>query len=194
MRIIYIFLTATHRRSYKLLMKNIFLLSLLSLLFSLNAYAYNKTVDFVDMERFMGDWYVVAGRFTALEKNVFNAVESYTWNENAKRIDISFNYNKGSLTGPVKSIPQKGWIYNKETNAHWKVSPFWPLKLDYLVIGLAADYDWTVIGVPNEKYVWIMSRNPHLPKETIQTIIDELDRNGYNTKRIIYVEHNPQAK
>ncbi len=158
--------------------------------FATSALAYNKTVDFVDMERFMGDWFVVAGRFTALERNVFNAVESYKWNTKDNRIDISFNYNKGSLTGPVKSIPQKGWIFNTKTNAHWKVSPIWPLKLDYLVIGLAADYDWTVIGVPNEKYVWIMSRNPHLPKETIQTIIDELEKNGYNTRNIIYVEHN----
>ena len=64
------------------------------------------------------------------------------------------------------------------------------MKFDYLVIGLAADYEWTVIGVPNEKYVWIMSSNPHLPKETIQTIIDELDAKGYNTKEIIYVQHN----
>jgi apolipoprotein D and lipocalin family protein len=171
-------------------MKNIFAFLLLAILLTSNAMAYNKTVDFVDLERFMRDWYVVAGRFTALEKNVFNAVESYKWNVKANRIDISFNYNQGSLTGPVKSIPQKGWIYNTETNAHWKVSPLWPLKFDYLVIGLAADYEWTVIGVPNEKYVWIMSSNPHLPKETIQAIIDELDVKGYNTKDIVYVEHN----
>lgn len=171
-------------------MKNKYILSLLSFILSLNVFAYDKTVDFVDLERFMGDWYVVAGRFTPLEKNVFNGVETYKWNTKANRIDISFTYNQGSLTGPVKSLPQKGWVFNTQTNAHWKVSPLWPLKLDYLVIGLAADYEWTVIGVPNEKYVWIMSRNPKLPKETIQNIIDELNIKGYNTDRILYVEHN----
>jgi apolipoprotein D and lipocalin family protein len=171
-------------------MKNIIALSFLTLLFSLNAVAYDKTVGFVDMERFMRKWYVVAGRFSPLEKDVFNAVETYKWNAKLNRIEIGFTYNQGSLTGPVKSIPQKGWIYNHETNAHWKVSPLWPLKFDYLVIGLAADYEWTVIGVPNEKYVWIMSSNPQLPKETIRTIIDELDANGYNTNDIVYVEHD----
>ena len=172
-------------------MKKIILTFALGLFSMLNAFAWNKTVDYVDIERFMGDWYVVAGRFTVLERNVYNAVESYKWNAKSQRIDIGFTYNKGSLTGPVKSIPQRGWIHNSETNAHWKVSPIWPLKLDYLIIGLADDYEWTVIGVPNEKYVWIMSRNPHLPKATIQSIIDELNANGYNTKRIIYVEHSP---
>jgi apolipoprotein D and lipocalin family protein len=171
-------------------MKTKLLTLALGLLTMFNAFAYNKTVDFVDMERFMGDWYVVAGRFTMFEKNMFNAVETYKWNAKEQRIDIGFTYNQGSFTGPVRSIPQKGWIHNSETNAHWKVSPFWPLRLDYLIIGLAADYEWTVIGVPNEKYVWIMSRNPQLPKETIKTIIDELDGNGYNTRRIIYVEHD----
>jgi apolipoprotein D and lipocalin family protein len=172
-------------------MKHTILFSLFSFLFSFSAFAYDKTVDFVDIERFMGDWYVVAGRFTPLEKDVFNGVETYKWNAKANRIDIGFTYNQGSLNGPVKSLPQKGWIYNTTTNAHWKVSPLWPLKLDYLVIGLAADYDWTVIGVPNEKYVWIMSRNPKLPRETIESIIDELKIKGYNTDRILYVEHNP---
>lgn len=171
-------------------MKNIITVTLFTFLFATNAIGYDKTVPFVDLERFMRDWYVVAGRFTPLEKDVFNAVESYKWNSKENRIEISFNYNKGSLNGPVKSIPQKGWIYNNETNAHWKVSPFWPIKFDYLIIGLAADYEWTVIGVPSEKYLWIMSANPHLPKETIRSIIDELEVNGYNTKNIVYVEHN----
>lgn len=75
-------------------MKNTILLSLLSFLFLSSAFAYDRTVEFVDRDRFMGDWYVVAGRFTFLEKNMFNAVESYRWNSKAKRIDISFNYNQ----------------------------------------------------------------------------------------------------
>jgi apolipoprotein D and lipocalin family protein len=171
-------------------MKNFISFTLFAFLFTTNAIGYDKTVEFVDLDRFMRGWYVVAGRFSPLEKDVYNAVESYKWNSKAKRIEISFSYNKGSLTGPVKSIPQKGWIYNQQTNAHWKVSPIWPLKFDYLVIGLAADYEWTVIGVPNEKYVWIMSTNPHLPKETIRSIVDELEANGYNMKNLVYVEHN----
>jgi apolipoprotein D and lipocalin family protein len=146
------------------------------------------------MERFMRKWYVVAGRFSPLEKDVFNAVETYKWNSKLNRIDIGFIYNQGSLTGPVKSIPQKRWIYNHEPIAHWKVSPLWPIKFDYLVIGFAADYEWIVIGVPNEKYVWIMISTPQLPKETIRTIIEELDANRYNTSDIVYVEHNKFPK
>ena len=106
-----------------------------------------KTVDYLEPNRFMGAWYVQAGRFTFMEKNVYNAVEKYTWNEKENRIDVDFQFNQGASNGPIKKIPQKAWIENKQTNATWSVSPFWPLKFGYLVIALDKNYEWTAIGV-----------------------------------------------
>ncbi len=151
---------------------------------------YDKTVPYVDRDRFMVDWYVQAGRFTPFEKDIFNAVEKYSWNAKNNRIDIDFTYNKGSLTGPRKSIPQKGWIVDTHTNATWKISPFWPLKFDYLVIGLDDNYEWTAIGVPNEAYLWIMSRTPKLSKAKVDEILKTLASEGYDTENIVFVEHS----
>jgi apolipoprotein D and lipocalin family protein len=36
------------------------------------------TVNYVDIERFMGPWYVIASIPTVLEKGAHNAVETYT--------------------------------------------------------------------------------------------------------------------
>ena len=152
--------------------------------------AYN-TVSFVDRDRFMGRWYVQAGRFTYLEKNVHNGIEIYTWNDKENRIDIDFSYNQGSLTGPLKKIPQKGWIENTKTNAHWKVSPMWPLKFDFLVIALDPDYTWTAIGVPDQKYLWVMTRERIVSKETIQKMLTEIEKTGYRTDDIVFVPHTP---
>lgn len=150
------------------------------------------TVPRVELPRFMGNWYVLAGRFTFLEKEVHNALEVYTWNEQKRRVDIGFTYNRGSLTGPVKSIPQKGWIYNSETNSHWKVSPLWPIKADYLVVALAEDYSWTAIGVPSQKYLWIMARSLDKPETTIEAAVEALKKAGYKYDGLVYVPH--QAK
>jgi apolipoprotein D and lipocalin family protein len=151
---------------------------------------YLKTVDYVDIEKFMGTWYVVAGRFTYFEQNAFNPIEIYQWNEKEKRIEISFTFNQNSLDGKLKSIPQKGWIKNSQTNAHWLVSPFWPLKFDYLVIDMAENYSWTVIGVPNQKYLWIMARDLTLSENEILEIINRVKNRGYNTQEIIFPRHN----
>ena len=39
-----------------------------------------ETVDYVDLERFMGDWYVIANIPTFVEKGAHNAVETYELN------------------------------------------------------------------------------------------------------------------
>jgi apolipoprotein D and lipocalin family protein len=134
---------------------------------------------------------VHAGRFTIFEKDAFNATETYTWSAKDERINIEFSFNKGSLSGDLKSIPQKGWIYNSKSNTHWKVSPFWPLKLDYLVLYVDEKYDWTAVGVPNQKYLWIMSRAKHPTKEALENIISILNTKNYKVSKLTHIKHNP---
>lgn len=153
------------------------------------AHSYDRTVAAVDRDRFMGTWYVVAGRFTFLETDVYNSVEKYTWNEALQQIDIDFSYHQGSPQGKLKKYPQTGWITNHTTNATWKISPFWPLKFTYLIIALDPDYQWCAIGVPNQKYIWIMSRDPHLARKKIQTILQEIHSLNYAVEDIVYVTH-----
>lgn len=148
---------------------------------------YSKTVKYVDIPRFMGPWHVWAGRTTFLENGAHNAVEKYTWNDEEKRIDVDFTFNKDSFDGKLKSLPQKAWIYDSETNAHWKVQPFWPFKLDYLVIALDKDYHWTAIGVPSGSYLWIMGREPMVSEEKLAKIIGELDAIGYPINDIVRI-------
>lgn len=161
-----------------------------TLLAGCSSKTYDKTVQQVDRDKFMGTWYVQAGRFTMFEKEVYNSVEKYSWNEKKQQIDIDFAYNKGALDGPVKKIPQTAWIENTTTNAHWKVQPIWPIKADYLIIALAADYTWTAIGVPNQAYLWVMTREAQFPRTKVDEILKELDLLGYSTKEIVFVEHS----
>lgn len=150
---------------------------------------YRKTVDKVEIKKFMKKWYVIAGRTTFLENGAHNSIEEYTWNEEEERIDIKFQFNKDSFDGEVKKIPQKGWIYNEETNAHWKVRPIWPLKLSYLIIGLADDYSWTAIGVPNGKYLWIMADTPKMEGVKLAEILANLEATGYPVNNIKKIPH-----
>lgn len=148
-----------------------------------------KTVDRIELDRFMGDWYVLAGRFTVFETDVHNAKETYTWNKEESRIDIDFTYNQGSFQGPVKSIPQKGWIENSATQAHWKVSPLWPFNFNYLVVAVADDYSWTAIGVPDQKHLWIMARDWKNPEPVIDAATARLRELPYNVENLTRVPH-----
>lgn len=165
-------------------MANFVSIILFVLLTGCTAVSYKKTVNEVDISKFMGKWYVIAGRLTFMEAGAHNAVEKYTWNSEEERIDIDFTFRKDSFEGKLKSIPQKAWIENKDTNAYWQVRPFWPFLFDYLVIDLDEDYKWVAIGVPSQNYLWIMAREWRMSDEDLKMIINRLSERNYNIKNI----------
>jgi apolipoprotein D and lipocalin family protein len=160
------------------------------LLFLLMGCAVNKpfkTAESVDLDKFVSKWYVIAGRLTMFEDGAHNAVEDYSWSENKEFIKINFYFNQDSFDGKIKEIPQKAWVHNFETNAHWKVRPFWPLKLDYIILDVADDYSWTAVGVPSQKYLWIMAKDWQMSEEKLEEIKLRLKNIDYSTEEIIRV-------
>lgn len=148
-----------------------------------------KTVDQVDLERFMGDWYVVANIPTFLEQDAYNPVESYALNPDGT-IATTFTFNKGALDGPLKTYHPKGFVLDTETNARWGMQFIWPIKADYRIIYLDPDYQLTVIGRAKRDYVWVMSRTPVLSEETYARIRSLLDEVGYDTNQLRRPEHD----
>lgn len=142
-----------------------------------------KTVAYVDLPRFMGDWYVIANIPTFLERGAHNAVETYGLNEDGT-IATTFTFNRDAFDGPVRTLRPKGFIHDAETNAEWRMQFLWPFKAAYLVLYLDDTYETTVVGVPSRKYVWIMARTPCIPEGKYREIVAYLDRVGYDTDKL----------
>ena len=143
-----------------------------------------SVVEKVDLKRFMGDWYVIAILPNPIEKNAVNGIESYALKPDGS-IGITYSFYKGSPTGQKKVMHPKGKVYDKVSNAEWRVSFFPLIWFPYLIVDLADDYRYTAIGVPNRKYVWIMSREPSLSDTDYRTILTKLDKEGYAVGKII---------
>ena len=148
-----------------------------------------ETVDYVDLKRFMGDWYVIANIPTFIEKGAVNAIESYRLDSKG-RVQTTFTFRKDSLTGPQKKYNPTGFIYNKKTNSEWRMQFLWPFKSPFLIIDLDEKYSYTVIGVPNRKYVWIMARDHVLDDKVYNQIISKLEKVGYDISQIQKIEQN----
>jgi apolipoprotein D and lipocalin family protein len=150
---------------------------------------FQKVVDSVDIRKFLGPWYVIALLPTFIEKNATNGIETYSLDAKGN-IRVEYVFYKGSPNGKRSVTHQKGWIIDKEKNSVWEVQPLWPLRLPYLIIDLADDYRYTVIGTDNYKYVWIMARNPAISDEDYEGIVSRLAERGYKTddiKRMLQV-------
>ena len=142
-----------------------------------------QTVPYVDINRFMGDWYVIANIPTFIEKRATNAIESYKLN-NQGEIETTFSFFQDSPSGKKKVYRPKGFIHNSQTNAEWRMQFVWPFKMPFLIIDLDPDYSYTVIGYPSRDFVWIMAREPQIPKETYKVIIQKLENVGYDLSKI----------
>jgi len=144
---------------------------------------FQPTVSHVDIGRFLGDWYVIALLPSPPEKRAVNGVENYSLDDQGL-IRVRYTFSKDSPDGKPRVMYQKGWIINRETNAEWRVRPLWPLKLPYYILELDPDYQYTVIGTNNFRYLWIMARSPELPEETLTGILDRMDERGYPREKI----------
>lgn len=138
-----------------------------------------KTVPQVDLQRYMGDWYVYAHIPYFLEKGKVGTLDRYVLRPDGK-IDNYFIFRKGSLDAPLKSWKALAWVHDAKTQAEWRVQFLWPLKVPYLVLDLDADYQWSVVGHPGRKLAWVLSRKPTLDEATYQGILERLRAQGYN--------------
>lgn len=142
-----------------------------------------EPVDYVDLERFMGDWYVIANIPTFLEKEAYNAVESYRLAEDGT-IPTTFTFNKGGFDGPLKEYHPRGFVRDTESNAVWGMQFIWPIKADYRIIHLTDDYSVTVIGHNPRNYVWLMARTPTLSAERYQEALQVIAEAGYDLSEL----------
>ena len=143
-----------------------------------------NTVARVELERFMGDWYVIAILPNPIEKNAVNGIESYTLNKDGS-IDVIYKFRKGKPDGKEKIMRPRGKVFNKVTNAEWRIQLFKPFWSKYLIVYLDEEYRYTAIGIPSRKFVWIMSRTPEMPAEEYAKILKKLAEDGYNTQKIV---------
>lgn len=148
------------------------------------------TVKQVDLDRFMGDWFVIASIPTFIEKEAFNAVESYRLTEDGV-IETTFTFNKGGFDGPLKTYRPRGFVRDKKTNAVWAMQFIWPFKAEYRIIYLSEDYAETVIGRTKRDYVWIMARRPTISDEAYKGIVDFIAEQGYDPAKLRMVPHGP---
>jgi apolipoprotein D and lipocalin family protein len=142
-----------------------------------------RTADYVDLPRFMGDWYVVAHIPAFLERQAYNAVESYRLLDNG-RIATTFSFNDGGFDGKRKTYHPTGFVVDSESNAVWGMRFIWPLKADYRIVYVDAEYRHTIIGRNKRDYVWVMARSPQIPAQDMAQLTKIIAAQGYDTSKL----------
>lgn len=137
----------------------------------------------VDLQRFMGDWYVIAHIPSLPEREAWNAVESYRLDDEG-RIRTTFQFRKGSFAAPLKTMEPVGRVVPGTNNAVWDMQFVWPIQAEYVIVDLSADYSQTVIGRSKRDYLWIMARTPSIAEADYAALVEKAKALGYDTSKL----------
>jgi len=138
-----------------------------------------ETVDRVDLDRFMGDWYVIAHIPTFIEDEAYNAVESYELDDDGT-VATTFTFRQGGFDGELKTYNPRGFPDADSGNAVWGMRFVWPIKADYRIVYLDEAYSVTIIGRNKRDYVWLMAREPDMPQARYDELVARIADMGYD--------------
>ena len=141
------------------------------------------TVEQLDLNRYMGKWYVIACIPTFIETEAYNAVETYRLEADGS-IDTVFTFNQGGFEGPLKRYNPRGFVRDPVNKSTWGMRFVWPFKAEFLVTQIDPAYTRTVVGRNNRDYVWIMARTPEIPAADYDHLVRELAAQGYDTAKL----------
>lgn len=142
----------------------------------------------VDLDRFMGTWYVHGYTPTPLDKEAYDATETYELKDNGK-IATTYRFRKGSHEGSWKTMRPTGWVHDTDSNAEWRMRFFGIFTAPYYLLYVNSDYSETVIGHPDKDMAWIMTRSPEISEADYERLRRELARRDYDLAELQRVPH-----
>ncbi len=142
-----------------------------------------KTVPNVDLKKYAGKWYEIASFPQGFQKRCNCTTAEYTLTEKDYVI-VENRCNKDSLNGKQSYIKGKAFVVKNSGNAKLKIQFFWPFKGKYWIIDLADDYSYAVVGHPNRKYLWILSRTATMNDTIYEQIILRIKEKGFDISKI----------
>jgi lipocalin len=148
------------------------------------------TVPVVDYHKYLGKWYEIARLPNNFEKDMYCVTAEYSL-KNKKRIRV-FNsgYQQGKA-GKRKSSTGTARVPNALKPGELQVSFFRPFWGDYYIIYLDEyNYQYALVGTPSREYLWILSRTPQMDEGTYKILVQQAERNGFDTSKMIKVKQN----
>ncbi|MBM5572058.1 MULTISPECIES: lipocalin family protein [Deefgea] len=142
-----------------------------------------QSVPQVDLARYVGTWHEIA-RFPMYFQNqcVGDVTANYSKMDNGKIKVINRCRTKD---GEFDQAEGSASVVENTGNAQLKVSFFWPFRADYWIIGLDPEYRWAVVGNPNRKYLWILSRTKNMTADDLAAAKATALAQGYDLQQLI---------
>ena len=148
-----------------------------------------RTVPFVDLDRYAGEWFEIARFENRFQRQCVGDVRASYATRADGHIDVVNRCRTADGQTEARGVAR---LVDEQTHAKLKVrfAPAWlswlpPVWGDYWIIGLAPDYSWAVVGDPGREYLWILARTPRLDAESMAAARTAAQANGFDVGRLV---------
>ena len=154
-----------------------------------------RTVDTVDLDRYMGRWFEIARLPNRFQNDCTGDVTAhYSLIEDGKLRVVNECRKAGDKLMSAEGAARRAGPAKLEV----RFAPAWLGFLpavwgDYWVIDLADDYSWAVVGERGRKYFWVLARLPRMDEEVLRGIIERAEEQGYELSTMVRTEHEDRV-
>ena len=149
-----------------------------------------RTVERVDLQRYLGTWYEIASFPMYFQKQCIADTQAVYALRPDRDISVHNSCTTEKGTDQADGIAK---VVEHSNNAQLRVAFFRPFWGDYWIIGLDPDYRWAVVGTPNRDYLWLLSRTRRMDKPQLELARDAARRQGFDLTRLHYTQQNDAA-
>jgi apolipoprotein D and lipocalin family protein len=155
-----------------------------------------QTVASVDLTRYAGTWYEIARLPMWFQRHCIDSKATYTLRPDGK---IGVHNECVTDRGKLGQADGLATVVDLNTNARLAVTfdNFFARLVgpsregNYWILDLDPDYQTALVGTPDRRYLWILSRSPHLDGTTYQRLVGTAQQLGFPVSELIRAKRNP---
>jgi apolipoprotein D and lipocalin family protein len=141
-----------------------------------------------EVKRYLGKWYEIARYDHSFEEGLSQVTANYSMRDDGGIKVINRGYN--DETEQWDEAEGKAYFVDSTDKGHLKVSFFGPFYASYVIIKLDKEnYQYALVTGPDREYLWLLARTPTLEQATVDELLNFARQKGYNTDKLIWVEH-----
>jgi len=148
------------------------------------------TVPSVDLARYAGTWHEIARLPMWFQRHCVESKATYT-----VRADGAIGVHNECITdtGERDEVRGVATVVDRSTNARLRVvfDNFFARLFgssregNYWILALDSEYQTAMVGTPDRRYLWILSRSPQLDEATYQGLVQQATQLGFAVSDLI---------
>ena len=151
------------------------------------ARAQAKPVAQLDYGRFLSAWYEIA-RFPVRREKKCMANQMIAYSEADKKHTFQL-----ATSCQIKAVESSWWDDNGKLDEHGsgalRLNHWLIFHRNYWVLAVDPEYNWALVGNPNHKSLWILSKTPEMPAATLDSIKSQASAAGFDVSKLIMIPH-----